>query len=396
MKKRIVWLSCILSVFLVPLLACSPTASPKTTPTKPTGTTSAAPTPTAASTTVPKPAPSSPSAQVSFAGKTINMVIPIAPASGADLMGRVYARYLSKFLPGNPTVVARSMPGAQATIGYNHVYSSKPDGLTVLVSSSTGQMSYILGISGVHYDLTKMDVIVGYASGTYFFTRPSVVKRAEDLPKAKGIIYGGGMSTAHFMFVALMKLMDVRLQTLSLAYGGSGDTRRAFLGGEINIALEGTGSYAVGIGPYVEKGEAVIMFQTGVLNAKGELVRDPGFALDVPTGKEVYERIYGKSPAGIAWDTVMAMAAIGPSFQDQLMLPPGVPDGVKRAYWDAAQKMLQDPEFRKTADVMVGANAPWSVGEALSARFKSSMKIDPKIIEWLEGALKEYGVVLRP
>ena len=41
------------------------------------------------------------------------------------------ARFIGKYIPGNPDVVPQNMPGAGGTVAANYVYGiAKPDGLT--------------------------------------------------------------------------------------------------------------------------------------------------------------------------------------------------------------------------------------------------------------------------
>ncbi|MGZ8467346.1 MAG: Bug family tripartite tricarboxylate transporter substrate binding protein, partial [Candidatus Binatia bacterium] len=66
-----------------------------------------------------------------YQGKTITMVVASTASGGYDLWARLTARYLAKYIPGNPTIVVQNMPGAGNIIGANYVYSvAKPDGLT--------------------------------------------------------------------------------------------------------------------------------------------------------------------------------------------------------------------------------------------------------------------------
>src|ERR1043165_7352555 len=76
---------------------------------------------------------------VSFAGKTVTMIISSAPGGGTDGAGRVIAQFLGKHLPGNPTIVVKNVPGAQGITAMNHFVSQAvaPDGLTVVTGSST-------------------------------------------------------------------------------------------------------------------------------------------------------------------------------------------------------------------------------------------------------------------
>ena len=58
-----------------------------------------------------------------FRGKTIDFVIPFPVAGGSDVWARFYAPYLSKYLPGQPTVVVKNVPGGGSTKGANEFAS---------------------------------------------------------------------------------------------------------------------------------------------------------------------------------------------------------------------------------------------------------------------------------
>ncbi|MCD6073415.1 MAG: hypothetical protein K0Q70_298, partial [Rhodospirillales bacterium] len=47
-----------------------------------------------------------------YAGKSIQLVVGTTAGGGYDTNGRLVARHLSKFIPGNPNVVVVNMPGA--------------------------------------------------------------------------------------------------------------------------------------------------------------------------------------------------------------------------------------------------------------------------------------------
>src|SRR5215470_11827278 len=71
---------------------------------------------------------------VTFKGKTITMLIGSEPGGGTDASGRLIARFLAKYLPGEPNIGVQNMPGASGIVSVNHfVYRTKPDGMTVLM-----------------------------------------------------------------------------------------------------------------------------------------------------------------------------------------------------------------------------------------------------------------------
>jgi tripartite-type tricarboxylate transporter receptor subunit TctC len=66
-----------------------------------------------------------------YRGKQVNLIIGYAPGGGYDVYGRLLGRYVGKYIPGNPTVVAQNMPGAGSLRAANYIYSLAPrDGAT--------------------------------------------------------------------------------------------------------------------------------------------------------------------------------------------------------------------------------------------------------------------------
>src|SRR4051812_1279514 len=76
-------------------------------------------------------------AQVSFKGKTIDVIMGSAAGGGTDGTTRLVGTYLEKYLPGNPTMRYRNVPGGHGTKGLNYFAKAKPDGLTWAGGSSS-------------------------------------------------------------------------------------------------------------------------------------------------------------------------------------------------------------------------------------------------------------------
>ena len=51
-----------------------------------------------------------------YAGKTVSLVIGSGEAGIYDLGARLMARHLRKYIPGNPTIIPRNMPGASSVV----------------------------------------------------------------------------------------------------------------------------------------------------------------------------------------------------------------------------------------------------------------------------------------
>src|SRR3954466_3046253 len=73
-----------------------------------------------------------------YRGKTITIIIPIGPGGAYDAYARLISPHLPKQLPGNPTIVARNMPGAGGVIASNYLYNVGPqDGTTLSIITSS-------------------------------------------------------------------------------------------------------------------------------------------------------------------------------------------------------------------------------------------------------------------
>lgn len=73
-----------------------------------------------------------------YADKTVTMIVGFAPGGGTDAAGRLIANFLGKYLPGQPSMVVRNMPGADGMTSMNYfVQQTKPDGLTLTMGSTS-------------------------------------------------------------------------------------------------------------------------------------------------------------------------------------------------------------------------------------------------------------------
>jgi tripartite-type tricarboxylate transporter receptor subunit TctC len=66
-----------------------------------------------------------------YQGKTLNIVINFAAGGPTDIESRIFARHLSRHIPGQPTITVQNMGGGGGLIAVNYIGEvAKPDGLT--------------------------------------------------------------------------------------------------------------------------------------------------------------------------------------------------------------------------------------------------------------------------
>ncbi len=79
-------------------------------------------------------------AQDFYKGKTLTLVVGFTPGGGFDLNARLLARYLGRYIPGNPDVLVQNMPGAATIKAVLYLDTAAPRDGTVLVTFNFGQI----------------------------------------------------------------------------------------------------------------------------------------------------------------------------------------------------------------------------------------------------------------
>jgi hypothetical protein len=115
----------------------------------------------------------------SFEGKSVKLIINAAAGGGTDTAARLIGKFFSKHLPGNPTVVIQNMPGAGGTTSMNFLANqSKPDGLTMVVASSSEADPLNYRVQQAHYNPAKLGIVGGFGLGDQL-----LVIRSDALPR---------------------------------------------------------------------------------------------------------------------------------------------------------------------------------------------------------------------
>ena len=69
-----------------------------------------------------------------YKGRAIDLVIGYPPGGSNDVYARAVSRHFTRYLPGNPTIVPRNMPGGGSLLAANHMFAVAPkDGGTIAI-----------------------------------------------------------------------------------------------------------------------------------------------------------------------------------------------------------------------------------------------------------------------
>lgn len=319
-----------------------------------------------------------------FSGRTVEFVIPFATAGGSDVWARFFAPYLSQALPGKPTVVVKNVPGGSSITGTNQfVQRARPDGLSILGTSGSTQLPYLLDDPRVRYELKELIPVLVSPTGGVVYVNPSTgAASARDLGKLRGkkMKYGSqGPTSLDLVPVLAFEIMGLDVDPV---FGlNRGPARVAFERGESLIDYQTTSAYLRNVVPLVKAGKAVPLFSWGVLDDQGQFVRDPTFP-DLPHFAEAYETAHGKKPSGIAYEAFKAFVVAGFAAQKPLFLPKGTPKDIVDAYVEALDRVVRTPAFKEKAGNELGEYRQ-AVGPAAQQAVKVALNIDPKARAWV-------------
>jgi len=330
--------------------------------------------------------------EVDFSGKTIEWVVPLSEGGGTDVWARFLAPYLSKYLPGQPNVIIRNVPGGGSITGTNdYAARGKPDGLSLIGTTGSTALPMLLGDKRVQYDFNRdfVPVLVSPSGGVVYVPPSLGVKTPAELKNVQNqeLVYASQGATS----LDLVPMLGFDLLGLNVRHvfgmTGRGDGRLAFERGEATIDYQTTSAYLTNVVPLVEAGQAIPLFSWGVLDTEGNIVRDPTFP-DLPSFVEAYEAVHGKKPEGVEFEAYKALFGAGLNANKPAMLPIETPPEIVKVYRDAFEKAINDPELQAKKSEILGEYEQ-ATADKVEALFKVATTISPEAKEWVQNYLKE-------
>jgi tripartite-type tricarboxylate transporter receptor subunit TctC len=208
------------------------------------------------------------------------IVVPFAAGGGTDQYVRILAAELTK---RGTQIIVENKPGASGIVAADHVARSRPDGLTVLVSSLG-----TLANNTVLYEKLPYDPNKDFAPVTQIAYQPAIIVGRADLPYTNikemvayakahpGKINRGSPGAAILTNLAPMSFeKSVGINTTHIPFNGDAPAVQALLGGQIDIH----GTSITGSLPHIRSGKLRVL---GVMDSR-RLPQLP----DAPTFKEM-------------------------------------------------------------------------------------------------------------
>jgi tripartite-type tricarboxylate transporter receptor subunit TctC len=251
-------------------------------------------------------------AQDFYAGKSIRVITSTGSGGTYDIIARMAARHLPKYIPGAPSVVVQNMPGGGHMLASNHIYNlAAKDGTVLGVLNQNVPAHQVLNGRGVRYDARKFNWLASLGDRNQLFVtwHSSGLKTFEDVLKKGAIAGATGEGSSGFRYpTAINNVLGANIKIVK-GYKNAGDVELAMSRGEVNSQAHSYTAYLTGHADWIREKKINFVLQMGPK-------RDRDLP-DVPLWTD-----FAKTPEDKAvLNLIGSSVAIGRPF----LAPPGVP-----------------------------------------------------------------------
>jgi tripartite-type tricarboxylate transporter receptor subunit TctC len=317
-----------------------------------------------------------------YQGKIIRVVVGSSPGGGYDLWARLMARYLGKYVPGNPETVVQNMPGAGGVVAANYIYAvARPDGLTLGAFNPGLYFEQLVGRPEVKFDWSKFTWIGSPEQNDvmHYIRSDAPFKTVDDLRNAKEPPRCGSTGTGtsgHYLPRLLDETLGIKTTIVSGYQGGS----------EIDLAVERNEvvCWSPLVATFFGREPYKRWFKTGFVRVivQSGTKRDPRLK-DVPTLAELMQQYKTPDSGKRLAKVVLTAATLG----RPISAPPRLPAERTKLLREAYAKAMKDTELLADAE-----KRGWDVnllsGQELEALAKDVVAQPPEVIErmkWVMG-----------
>jgi tripartite-type tricarboxylate transporter receptor subunit TctC len=180
-----------------------------------------------------------------FSGKTIRIIVGLAPGGGTDVTARLIAQRLAASLGAN--VYVENKPGGAFEPAYRELTGAAPDGRT-LFFISTATVVAQPSTKDYPFDVRNMTAVTEVGRGPFILTARKelgfhsindLVDYAKRNPGKLTFASGGGATGSFALSVELLRLA-AGITVVNVPYKGSAEALSDLLGGRIDAMFDAT------------------------------------------------------------------------------------------------------------------------------------------------------------
>ncbi len=331
-----------------------------------------------------------------YKGKTLTLMINYGVGGNIDTEVRVMARYLSRHIPGNPTVIIQNTPGAGGLHAMNLLglsIRSRADGLTAgyFTISPTAPL---IDDPALKINMSEDYVPIGGATGwTVVYARrdtPPGLNRPADIAKATKVFFGGySRAAAHDTRIRLaLEVMRIPYQPVT-GFPSTGDINKAFQQNEVNLTASSLPTYQTQVVPnIINTGIGLPLWHYAAIGADGGPEGNPALMKQgIPVYTDVYREAFGTMPTGDKLDALLLMNDIATKLQRGFFLPKGAPEEAVADLRKAFLALPLDMEFVADYERITKEKPDFVGAEAVLRVFDAMRTVRPEIRKVLKDSI---------
>jgi len=271
-----------------------------------------------------------------FQWKSLTIITSTGAGGTYDLLARLVARHMPKYLPGNPTAIVQNMPGGGNVIATNYMYNNAlKDGTVIAVINDAIPLHQVIDGRGVRFDADKFNWLgsPGDRNSVTFAWHTSGIKTIEDVMRREVALGGTGVGSSIVIYpTAMNKVLGTKFKIV-LGYRSSSEVFLAMERGEIAARSVGLTSVLAEYPDWISEKKINFLVQLGP--------KRDSMLPDVPLLTELAKTEEQRQILSL----ISAPTLLGQPY----LAPPGVPQERVAILRAAFASTMRDPGF--TADI---------------------------------------------
>ena len=319
-----------------------------------------------------------------YAGKTITIIVGLAPGGTVDTLARMFAQVWQKDIPGKPTMVVKNMTGGGGMKATNFVYEAAPKDGTVILYSSWIPIAQALHYPGFKAQYGKFNYLGGIGDTRVVYARTDIIpgglKKPADIMKAKQVWLGGNAATgtAHLSGRIPLDVLGVPYKQI-VGYRGGSDIFLAMESGEVQVTATSIGTFRTRSREFIRSGKGMGLFYLVPVEPDGTYERNK-YITEMPAFPDLYKEVHGKMPSGPTWDALNWFTTLIGTMNYTGFAPPGTPPQAVADLRTGFDKMSKDPEINKKGLERNGVPYEWVPVARGERIIKTLSNADPKVL----------------
>src|SRR2546426_5362015 len=286
-----------------------------------------------------------------YAGKSIDLLIGAPPGGGYDIYARALARHYGRHIPGQPTIVAKNMPGAASARAAGFISTLAPkDGTAIAALMPGGVVGPLLDEKAeTLFDPTKVLYLGTANNGTRICVsrKDSKIKTFDDALTQKAVFGGVSTSDSTRGYGYMHKKTSGAKYDVVSGYSGTAEIALAMERGELDgVCGWDWASFKSQRPDWIRDNKANLLLQVG-LEPKEELTR-----MGVPS---VFKYVTNEADRKVV-ELVISQQV----FQRSYIAPPGLPAQQLDSLRSAFAATMRDKDFLPDPQTMRIDSSPLS------------------------------------